>query len=139
MEAWRCLFEAHRLLVAKLDADMQQRHGLPLMRYEALSVLRDADMPLRMNELADRFYLSRSAATRFVDRLERDGLVQRRLSQQDRRGMEVVLTPRGSSLVEQAEPTHKAGVMRYFGANLRNRDVDALTGALRSVLGRSDR
>ncbi|NIR40088.1 MAG: MarR family transcriptional regulator, partial [Actinobacteria bacterium] len=50
------------------------------------------DGRLRMHELAGSLMLSRSAATRFVDRMEQAGLVTREACDTDRRGMFVVLT-----------------------------------------------
>lgn len=116
--AWQGFLRAHKLIMAHLDAELLLHHHLPLVRYEALAHLHRAGRALRMHELADRLVLSRSAATRFVDRLERDGLVRRRLSSTDRRGMEVELTPTGLARLVESSPTHDAGIRRHFLDNL---------------------
>lgn len=126
---WHGFVRAHRLLLARLDAELQDGHGLPLSRFEALAHLH-ADGPLRMHEFAERLILSRSATTRFVDRLEKEGLVRRRLCVDDRRGMELVLTATGRSRLEEAAPTHRRAVERYLVAPLGVEVLSAVTDAL---------
>ena len=71
-------------------------HGLPLTSYEVLMYLGDApDGKLRMGELADRLLLSRSGITRLVDRLARQGLLERERCEDDGRGYYALLTPLG--------------------------------------------
>ena len=50
---------------------------------------------LRMGELADRLLLSRSGITRLVDRLARQGLIERERCEDDGRGYYARLTPLG--------------------------------------------
>lgn len=132
-EAWHSLARAHRLLLSRLDSELQDKHGLSLARFEALAHLEMAGEPLRMHELADLLVLSRSAATRFVDRLERDGLVRRRLCRDDRRGMELILTGRGRALLAEAAPTHRQTVERHLLSHLEPGELATVSGALRAV------
>ncbi len=134
MEAWRGFLRTHRVVMAKLDSELQERHDMPLIRYDALVQLHLADGPLRMHEFANRLLLSRSATSRFVDRLERDGLVERRLCADDRRGMEVELTTRGYERLREASPTHLEGVRRHFMSHLDPEQVKGMAGAFDAVL-----
>jgi DNA-binding MarR family transcriptional regulator len=72
-----------------------------------------------MSELADSVLLSRSGMTRLVDRLEREGLIERDQCADDGRGWFAVLTGRGAEVLAQARATHLAGVrerfLRHFG------------------------
>ena len=58
----------------------------------------------RMSDLAQSVWLSRSGVTRLVDRLERDGLVERRACDSDARGAFAVITDAG-----------RAGLRDHFG------------------------
>ena len=69
---------------------------------------------LRMSELADRLLLSRSGATRLVDRLEASGDVERRTCQSDARGSYAQLTPAGRARLRAAAPVHLRGVREHF-------------------------
>jgi DNA-binding MarR family transcriptional regulator len=113
--AWRGFLRVHSTLVKALDAELQAAHGLPLSSYEVLITLRTAPgKRLRMAELADRVILSRSGMTRLVDRLEREGLLERDRCDSDARGFFAVLTPKGEELLGTARRTHLDGVRERF-------------------------
>ncbi len=113
--AWRGLLRVHSALVKALDAELIATHGLPLTSYEVLINLQAApDHRRRMAELADGVLLSRSGTTRLVDRLERDGLLERDTCDSDGRGCFAVLTDRGEELLAKARATHLEGVRERF-------------------------
>lgn len=62
---------------------------------------------VRMQELGDEVHLSQSALSRAVARLEKEGLVDRCLCPDDRRGVFVCLTPAGRLRWEAASVTHR--------------------------------
>src|ERR1700738_2813488 len=77
-QAWRGLLRTQACLAKRLDAELERAHGLPMSSYEVLHHLEQAPRGrMRMRDLADRAQLSRSGLTRLVDRLERDGLLDR--------------------------------------------------------------
>ena len=113
--AWRGLLRAHAALVKALDAELEAAHGLPLTSYEVLAhLVRAPEGRLRMAELADRVLLSRSGMTRLVDRLEREGYLERDTCDDDKRGSFAVLTKAGAAIYATARPTHLADVRRRF-------------------------
>jgi DNA-binding MarR family transcriptional regulator len=115
LAAWRGLLRVHSALVKALDAELLADHDLPLTSYEVLINLQAAPARRRrMAELADGVLLSRSGMTRLVDRLERDGLLERDPCTDDGRGMYAVLTDKGEALLAQARRTHLDGVRERF-------------------------
>jgi DNA-binding MarR family transcriptional regulator len=127
LAAWKGMLEAHSTLVARLDAELERDHGLPLTSYEVLMYLADSTQgKLRMGELAERLLLSRSGITRLVDRLERQGLVRREPCEDDGRGYYAVLTDKGRDKLKAARPDHLNGVRRHFISQLSEGDLDAL-------------
>ena len=109
------VLRAHSRLMAELDAELVREHQLPLSTYDVLVQLAHApDRRLRMSELADSVLLSPSGLTRLVDRLCRDGLVERVPCDDDARGSFAVLTGRGLARFSDARGTHLAGVRRLF-------------------------
>jgi DNA-binding MarR family transcriptional regulator len=133
LAAWRGLLETHSRLIARLDTELEREHGLPLTAYEVLMYLGDAGGMLRMGELADRLLLSRSGITRLVDRLERQGLVERRRCSDDGRGLNAVLTDAGLAALRAATPGHAALVRRMFFDGLDPDALPALRAALEAV------
>jgi DNA-binding MarR family transcriptional regulator len=77
--------------------------ALTLSQYGLLELLRDHNSA-RVRDLAEHAGVSAPTATRILDTLERRGLVRRRPSSEDRRGVSVTLTDRGRrALGEQHE------------------------------------
>jgi DNA-binding MarR family transcriptional regulator len=114
METWQAFLRAHALVTRRLEAELLAEHGLPLASYDVLVQLVSApEHRLRMTELADRVLLSRSGLTRLVDRLEREGLVERTACTSDARGFFAVLTDEGYDRLRAASPTHLRGIRQY--------------------------
>ena len=135
LRAWRGLLHVYAQLSKALDAQLVAEHGLPLTSYEVLMYLSDADGGrMRMNELADSVLLSRSGLTRLVDRLERDGYMERCSCAHDARGAFAVLTPAGREKVEAARVTHLAGVRQLFLSHFSEDELDTLGDAMDRVL-----
>lgn len=133
--AWRGFLRVHAALIRDLDTELQERHGLPLSSYEVLLTLSSApDGEMRMSDIADSVLLSRSGLTRLVDRLEREGLLERRECPTDRRGANAAITAAGRERFEEARRTHLAGVRERFLDRLCEEDLRALGSAWEHVL-----
>jgi len=127
LRAWRGLLRTHARLVKALDAELEAEHGLGVTSYEVLLYLADAaGGRMRMHDLASSVLLSRSGLTRLVDRLERDGLLERKSCEDDARGAFAVLTPAGRQKLDAARRTHLDGVRRHFLEHLADDELDAL-------------
>ena len=115
LRAWRGLLRAHACLAKRLDAELEQAHRLPMSSYEVLHRLQEASSGrMRMCELAEQAQLSRSGLTRLVDRLEREGLLERCSCEHDARGSYACLTDSGLERLEEARVTHLAVVREHF-------------------------
>jgi len=127
LAAWRGMLRTHAALVRALDTELEEAHALPLSHYDVLIYLRAAPgRRLRMAELADSVLLSRSGVTRLVDRLEREGLLERDTCTSDGRGCFAVLTDKGDELLARARPTHLAGVRARFLSHFNETELAAM-------------
>jgi MarR family transcriptional regulator, organic hydroperoxide resistance regulator len=95
---WESFFRTTRRLRARAGKFPGE---LTLPQYHLLEALRDID-ELPVGELADRAGVAPPTATRMLDCLARDGFVERRHSESDRRSVLVSLTTRGQAAVETA-------------------------------------
>jgi DNA-binding MarR family transcriptional regulator len=135
LAAWRGLLRVHSALVKALDAELLAEHDLPLTSYEVLINLQAAPgHRRRMAELAEGVLLSRSGMTRLVDRLERDGLLERDACTEDGRGMFAVLTGKGEELLSRARRTHLDGVRERFLQHFDDADLERLAEGWNRVL-----
>ena len=127
--AWRAFLNAHALATKRINRDLAEA-GLPdLTWYDVLWTLHRAEgRRLRIRELADAVVLSSTGMTRFVDRLEAEGLVRREAVPGDRRGAYAVITKEGIALLRRMWPIYARGISTYFETALRE------GGPLRSAL-----
>lgn len=124
LAAWRGLLRVHARLVGELDEELQREEGISVSAYEVLIML--ADTPgqrLRISEISSRTVLSLSGVSRLVDRLVRDGLVEKLPCPADRRGALAALTPDGAARLETARTTHRSGVRARYLDRLNPEEV----------------
>ncbi len=105
--------------------------GLTMTQLRVLFLLR-AEEGLSAGALADRLSVTPSTLTRIMDRLVRNGLVQRRIDDGDRRLVRHHLTPSGLRTVEEMERTGRARLNLVFG-RLAPPQLERLVLALRDL------
>jgi DNA-binding MarR family transcriptional regulator len=125
--------ECSYALIDILDHELQDEGEMNLRWYDVLVNLEEAEHPVRMNELAGRILASKSGLTRVIDRMEEAGLVERRPLPDDRRAIEVVMTPRGDDALQAARRVHRRGIYEHFAQHLDDRDFAALRDVLENV------
>jgi len=127
------LTEVHAGVTCRLAAQLSE-HGLGLVEFGVLLRLaRSEGGQLRMTDLAAQTDLSTSGATRVVDRLQRDGLADRRACDSDRRSMFAVITVSGRQRLETVLPGHLALIDRWFTGVLSAQQLGHLLDGLRTV------
>jgi DNA-binding MarR family transcriptional regulator len=130
---WMALLRAHATLVRQLAVDLVEETGLTLGDYDVLSQLALAGGVLRMTDLANRAFSSRSGMTRRVDRLVGEGLVGRTGTDTDGRGVVVGLTKAGLGRLSATVPAHIRRVAELFVAPLDDQELAVLERALEKV------
>jgi DNA-binding MarR family transcriptional regulator len=134
MAAWLGMVTVHADLMAELEDDLMDLHGISAGEYGVLVNLSAApDDRLRMCDLAARLHLSPSGLTRRLDGLVRDGLVAREPAADDRRVIMAVLTPLGRARLEAAAPDHVAGVRRAFLDHMTRAQIRQMGAAFAAV------
>ena len=113
---WRALLDRHAKVTCALEKALQAEHGIGLSEFEILDRLVDANCGnYRMSDLGNDIYLSQSALSRAVARLEQDGLVKRSMCEDDRRAIFVCLTGDGALRHRDALPTHRKVLTATWG------------------------
>ena len=70
-------------------------------QFNVLRILRGAKgMPISVNTILENMVQRSSNVTRIVDKLEAKGLVERTLSKEDRRKMNIIITQKGLELLK---------------------------------------
>jgi DNA-binding MarR family transcriptional regulator len=120
----------------ELATDLAMTTSLPLGAFEVLALLASAGVELRSTDLAAKAFRSRSAISRRVDGMVEGGLVGRKSSDSDVRGIVVRLTEAGMARLVEAVPVHLEGVPKLFLERLDDQDLAVLERALDATRGR---
>jgi DNA-binding MarR family transcriptional regulator len=102
MAAVTSVMRVQQLLLSRIE-DTLKPYGLTFAAYEALRLLafsRRGSLP--MGKMGERLMVHPASVTNAITRLEQRGLVERRLSPDDRRVVLATITAAGQSLVREA-------------------------------------
>ncbi|MFF5256209.1 MarR family winged helix-turn-helix transcriptional regulator [Streptomyces leeuwenhoekii] len=117
-ERWREILAVHARTMCEIDRVLHP-HGLGASDFEVLDILASAAPgegdQCRVQNLVGQVHLSQSALSRLIARLEKDGLVERTICVEDRRGVWVTLTHRGRALHAEVLPLQRAVLERMLG------------------------
>jgi DNA-binding MarR family transcriptional regulator len=135
IRAWEAFVYAQATVVPALDRELDGSAGVSLNEFEILTWLaRAGRRGLRMSDLASRVVLSPSGVTRAIDQLERDGLVERRVVEGDKRGSLAILTAEGRATLRKAVNVHVRGLREHFLQHLSRTELKQLADALEAIL-----
>jgi DNA-binding MarR family transcriptional regulator len=131
MMAVTSVMRVQQLVLARLN-DALEPFGLTFARYEALMILyysRRGSLPL--GKMGDRLQIHRTAITSIVDRLEKDGLVDRVAHASDRRTTLARVTKEGRRVAKRA--TAELNKAAFGTAPLEDGELTELFELLRAV------
>jgi len=117
-EAFRAILRAFGLIKRNMEPYFSA-YGISGAQWGVLRVLRRAQEEgrdgLRLTDLGNRLLVRPPSVTTVVDRLERQGLVERRASTTDRRAKTVSLSPAGQELVGRILLGHPERIRSILG------------------------
>ncbi|NUP17021.1 MAG: MarR family transcriptional regulator [Streptomyces sp.] len=116
-DRWRDILSVHARTMCEIDRVLHP-HGLGASDFEVLDILAAASPEegdqCRVHNLVGRVHLSQSALSRLIGRLEKDGLVERSVCVEDRRGVFVTLTRKGRDLHSEVLPLQRDVLARML-------------------------
>ncbi|MGE5589894.1 MAG: MarR family winged helix-turn-helix transcriptional regulator [Bacillota bacterium] len=100
VEGIEALLRGITRVLKKRGRDILGEFDVTPPQFEALLTLRDSGL-LTMGELCQKLYLACSTATDLIDRMERNGLIQRERDSLDRRVIRLKVTAQGERVMDQ--------------------------------------
>lgn len=101
----------------RFSEEASHRHGVTPLQYQLLLQIRG--FPDRewatVGELAERLQSRHHGVVSLVSRCEKLGLVRRQVGRNDRREVEVYLTPKGESVLNALASQHREELIRLQG------------------------
>ena len=131
MAAVTSVMRVQQLLLSRVE-DTLKPYGLTFAAYEALRLLafsRRGALP--MGKMGERLMVHPASVTNAISRLEHRGLVERRLSPDDRRVVLATITPDGQALVREA--TEALNQASFSLPSLSQDQAAEITSALRDL------
>jgi len=131
MVAATSLTRAHQIVLGRINAALAPL-SLTFSRYEALALLsftRHGSMG--MSRMGERLQVHPTSVTSTIDRLERDGLVERRPHPDDRRATLAAITADGAHVLSQA--TAALEVIRWGMGDMLEPTISDLNDDLANV------
>jgi DNA-binding MarR family transcriptional regulator len=129
LRLWLRLLSTHNLVEQHIRRRLQERFARTLPQFDVLSELEHAQEAQTMSQLSRHLMVSNGNLTGVVERLHREGLVNRQVSATDRRVQLVSLTASGREQFQLMAQEHAAWLEELF-ADL---DLPALDATLDSI------
>lgn len=114
LDAYVKFVRAYDTIASRLRSALREE-GLTVTQLGVLEALLHGGAMVQ-STLAEKLLTSASNLTTVLDNLERDGHVRRERSTEDRRQVEVSLTPQGRDRIEDVFPRHARRITRLFAA-----------------------
>jgi DNA-binding MarR family transcriptional regulator len=106
----------------------------PLSWYDVLLELDlSKDGKLRFSELGERMLLKKFNVTRLIDRMEKQGFVEREVCDSDARGAYAVITAEGKKLRRAMWPFYRDAVREHFLKNMNEKEIVTLASILETI------
>jgi DNA-binding MarR family transcriptional regulator len=137
--AWSSLVAVYQSVLHDVVRALENDAGLDSGVFSALAYLARAEPRgrMRLSELLDLMYprYSQPGLSRLVQRMEADGLVERRADPDDGRAITLLMTRAGRARFTRANAVYTAAVHEHFGRHLPAAEARSLERALATVLG----
>jgi DNA-binding MarR family transcriptional regulator len=137
LQAWSSVVGVYQSVLHDVVRALEDDAGLDSGVFSALAYLARAEPAgrLRLSELHELMHprYSQPGLSRLIQRMEADGLVERRADPGDGRASVLVLTRAGRARFGRADAVYAAAVREHFGRHLTAAQARALEAALRPV------
>jgi DNA-binding MarR family transcriptional regulator len=135
---WRALVSVYQPVLRDVVTALERDAGIDSGTYSALAYVDRAGGRMRLRELAElmRVRYSQPGLSRLVQRMEADGLVERRVDPDDRRGTVVSLTRAGRARYRRAHEVYDAALDEHLGTSISGPTAASLTRALEALATR---
>lgn len=133
--AWRSFLALSRGMERAIDRQLQRDSELSSSEYHVLVPLSESkDGSMASRELLRHLDWERSRLSHMLSRMEKRGMVCRRPSTQDARGLIVEITDHGRQVINAAAPWHLAMVREAFMDQLSSDELKTLVAVAGRVI-----
>ena len=114
LRLWLRLLSCESLVEQHVRSNLRREFGITLPQFDVLAKLDYRNHPMTMSELSNHLMVSNGNITGVVDRLVRDGYVERQASPGDRRVQLISLSDRGRREFQRMARCHESWIGDAF-------------------------
>ncbi|RMF08183.1 MAG: MarR family transcriptional regulator [Alphaproteobacteria bacterium] len=115
LRLWLRLLSCSTMIEQRMRHLLKDKFGTTLPRFDFMATLYRFDEGLSMGELSRWLMVSNGNVTGVADRLEKEGMIRRVPSPNDRRSQIVTMTPAGRAAFEEWAREHERWINDLFG------------------------
>ena len=125
MRTWLRLLSCETIIERDLRTRLRENFSITLPQFDVLSELERASKPLTMSELSHELMVSNGNVTGVIDRLEKNGFIERHRPKHDRRIQQIELTTQGRRQFNKMALQHEKWLDRLL-SDLSMKDMSSL-------------
>lgn len=115
LRLWLRLLTCANMIEAEIRTRLRERFATTLPRFDLMAQLERAQDGMLLGELSRRMMVSNGNLTGLVERLVQEKLVERQVSEADRRAAIVRLTPHGRAVFAEMAAEHSEWIAELVG------------------------
>lgn len=115
LRLWLRLLTCTNLMEAEIRKRLRERFDTTLPRFDLMAQLYRTEDGMLLGELSQRMMVSNGNVTGLVDRLVQEGLIERQVTETDRRAARVRMTARGRSVFSEMAEAHGDWISEMLG------------------------
>ncbi len=133
LRLWLNLYKCSKRLEQEMSDRFRENYSSTFPRFDVLAHLyQSGEQGMSTSLLGSSLMASKGNISRLLDRMEEDGLLERKLSEKDRRVSIVYLTEVGSALFEDMAGQHEAWTLEFF-KDISGAEKEDLLALLRRI------
>ncbi len=135
IRTWARLLKAQRIALGTVEGALKDAGLPPLVWYDVLlGVERAGETGVRPFELERAMLLAQYNLSRLLDRIEKEGYVERRTCPDDGRGQTLHVTERGRAIRRKMWPVYARAIESMIGQRLSAREAAELAETLGKII-----
>jgi len=129
LRLWLRLLTCANLIEAEIRKRLREQFDTTLPRFDLMAQLDRAENGILLGELSQRMMVSNGNVTGLVERLVQEGLIERQVTEHDRRAVRVRMTEQGRAAFSEMAAAHGDWISEMLG-ELSETDRERLWGRL---------
>ncbi len=140
IQAWRGMQALGGQIERAIDEELRDDWDISLGWFDVLASLQRLGGRARPLDVAADLRLPPSSVSRRLDRLEEEGWIARHrdIDPNDKRAVEIELTPRGRKLWREMNVTYRRAVQQWFAVHLGDDEIAAVQRVLDLLMASVD-